>query len=55
VPVTIIDGQPVGTGRPGKLTRELRDRYWASHADPAFATPVRYSEPGLTGPTFTAR
>ena len=46
MPVTVVDGQPVGTGRPGPLTRLLRDRYWASHADPAYATPVRYDEPG---------
>jgi branched-chain amino acid aminotransferase len=42
MPVTIIDGQPVGTGIPGPLTRQLRDRYWAGHADPRYATPVRY-------------
>jgi branched-chain amino acid aminotransferase len=46
MPVTVIDGQPVGTGTPGPLTRELRDRYWASHTDPRYATPVRYDEPG---------
>ena len=46
MPVTVIDGQPVGTGQPGPLTRQLRDRYWASHADPRYATPVRYDEPG---------
>ena len=45
MPVTILDGQPVGTGQPGPLTRRLRDRYWACHADPAYATPVRYDEP----------
>jgi branched-chain amino acid aminotransferase len=46
MPVTVIDGQPVGAGQPGPLTRQLRDRYWASHADPRYATPVRYDEPG---------
>ena len=46
MPVTVVDGRPVGTGRPGPLTRLLRDRYWASHADPAYATPVQYDEPG---------
>jgi branched-chain amino acid aminotransferase len=45
MPVTILDGEPVGTGRPGPLTCQLRDRYWASHADPRYATPVRYDEP----------
>jgi branched-chain amino acid aminotransferase len=45
MPVTIIDGQPVGTGAPGPLTRQLRDRYWASHHDPRYSTPVDYNEP----------
>ena len=44
MPVTVVDGQPVGTGRPGPLTRQLRDRYWAAHADPSYAIPVRYDE-----------
>jgi branched-chain amino acid aminotransferase len=46
MPVTVIDGQPVGAGTPGPLTLRLRDRYWASHQDPRYATPVRYEGPG---------
>ena len=42
MPVTLIDGQPVGAGVPGPRTKLLQDRYWASHSDPRFATPVRY-------------
>jgi branched-chain amino acid aminotransferase len=42
IPVTAIDGDPVGTGRPGERTLDLHERYWARHADPAFTTPVRY-------------
>jgi branched-chain amino acid aminotransferase len=45
MPVTVIDGAPVGSGAPGPLTRQLRDRYWASHQDPRFSAPVRYEEP----------
>ena len=45
MPVTVIDGKPVGTGAPGPLTLQLRDRYWASHEDPRYSTPVRYEEP----------
>jgi branched-subunit amino acid aminotransferase/4-amino-4-deoxychorismate lyase len=45
MPVTVIDGKPVGTGTPGPLTRQLRDRYWASHQDPRYSTPVRYDDP----------
>ncbi len=44
MPVTVIDGQPVGTGAPGPRTAQLRDRYWASHEDPLYSTPVRYQE-----------
>ena len=46
MPVTVIDGLPVGTGAPGPMTLELKDRYWASHEDPRYSTPVRYDEPG---------
>ena len=45
MPVTVLDGKPVGTGAPGPLTRKLRDLYWASHEDPRYSTPVRYDEP----------
>jgi branched-chain amino acid aminotransferase len=46
MPVTVIDGQPVGSGVPGPRTRQLRDQYWASHADPRYSTAVRYDETG---------
>jgi branched-chain amino acid aminotransferase len=46
MPVTRIDGQPVGSGTPGPRTTMLRERYWASHEDPRFATPVRYDNRG---------
>jgi branched-chain amino acid aminotransferase len=46
MPVTVIDGKPVGAGVPGPLTLQLRDRYWASHQEPRYSTAVRYSEPG---------
>jgi branched-chain amino acid aminotransferase len=42
IPVTAVDGVPVGTGRPGERTLDLRERYWARHTDPAYTTPVRY-------------
>jgi branched-subunit amino acid aminotransferase/4-amino-4-deoxychorismate lyase len=42
MPVTVVDGRPVGTGTPGPLTRNLRDLYWASHQDPRYSAPVRY-------------
>jgi branched-chain amino acid aminotransferase len=44
MPVTLIDGDPVGSGRPGPLTAQLREAYWRRHSDPRFSTPVRYDE-----------
>ncbi|MGO9904830.1 MAG: hypothetical protein ACLPY3_03810 [Solirubrobacteraceae bacterium] len=43
MPVTALDGQPVGDGRPGPVTMDLRRRYWDLHSDPRYALPVDYS------------
>ena len=40
MPVTRIDGEPVGDGKPGALTARLTALYWAKHTDPAWTTPV---------------
>jgi len=42
MPVTEVDGRPVGNGVPGPVTLRLRDAYWGLHNDPRFATAVRY-------------
>jgi branched-chain amino acid aminotransferase len=42
IPVTEVDGEPVGNGEPGPVTLGLREAYWDLHDDPRFATPVRY-------------
>lgn len=42
LPVTRVDGRPVGSGQPGPLTQRLRDTYWAWHRNPRYATPVAY-------------
>ena len=42
MPVTRMDGVPVGDGTPGLLTLRLRQAYWDLHRDPRFATPVEY-------------
>lgn len=41
MPVTRVNGKPVGDGAPGPVTRELQRRYWAAHEDPAWSEPVR--------------
>jgi branched-chain amino acid aminotransferase len=40
MPLTRVDGAPIGDGRPGPVTRRLSDLYWAKHDDPAWTTPV---------------
>jgi branched-chain amino acid aminotransferase len=42
IPVTKVDGEPVGDGAPGPITLRLRESYWNLHGDPRFATPIRY-------------
>jgi branched-chain amino acid aminotransferase len=43
MPVTTLDGEPVGDGTPGPVTRKLRERYWDLHGDPRYAVAVDYS------------
>ena len=43
MPVVSIDGRPLGEGKPGPLTTQLRQRYWDAHDDPRWTTPVDYS------------
>lgn len=40
MPITSLDGKPVGDGGVGPLTRRLRELYWAAHGDPGYSTPV---------------
>ena len=42
MPVTKVDGEAVGDGKPGPVTSRLREAYWDLHRDPRYATPVRY-------------
>jgi len=42
MPVTRIDGEAVGDGKPGPMTARLTESYWARHDDPAWSTPVDY-------------
>jgi branched-chain amino acid aminotransferase len=44
MPVTAVDGAPVGAGTMGPVTRSLRDAYWRLHDDARFATPVAYAD-----------
>jgi branched-chain amino acid aminotransferase len=48
MPLTILDGTPVGDGRPGPVTTRLREAYWAAHRDPRYTSPVPYAQAGAT-------
>ncbi|POM17238.1 aminotransferase, class IV [Burkholderia cepacia] len=43
MPVTRLNGAPIGDGRPGPMTRRLFDAYWARHEDPAWSLAVDYA------------
>ncbi len=42
MPVTVLDDQQVGNGRPGSVTLRLRQRYWEAHDEARWTTPVDY-------------
>ena len=42
LPVTRVDGQPVGKGEPGAITRRLLQTYWDWHQEPRHTHPIRY-------------
>jgi branched-chain amino acid aminotransferase len=42
MPVTRLSGEPVGDGKPGELTAQLNEAYWALHEDPAYSEVVDY-------------
>lgn len=42
MPVATVDGEPIGDGGPGPMTRRIRDLYWAKHDDPEWTTPIDY-------------
>ena len=45
IPITRINGQPIGDGTPGLITLDLTQQYWNLHSDPAFVTPIAYASP----------
>lgn len=45
IPITKVDGAPVGSGEPGPVTRRLDDLYWSKRKAGWHATPVDYAAP----------
>jgi branched-chain amino acid aminotransferase len=42
MPVTSLDGKPVGDGKPGETTLRLRQLYWDAHEDDAYTEAIDY-------------
>ena len=45
MPVSRLNGEPVGDGRPGVLSLRIKELYWAVHRDPRYTTAVDYEAP----------
>lgn len=43
MPITTLDGQKVGGGQVGPVTRHVWERYWALHADPVLSFAIDYA------------
>jgi len=44
MPVTRLDGRLIADGAVGAITKRIKTAYWAKHDDPAWSTPVAYSD-----------
>lgn len=42
MPLTSLDGKPIGDGKIGPITRKIWEGYWAAHYDPALSFEVEY-------------
>jgi len=47
MPVTVIDGQTIGDGDPGKVTMLLREMYWEAHERVQWTSQINYEQPAL--------
>jgi branched-chain amino acid aminotransferase len=43
MPIVSLDGEAVGDGTAGPVTRRLRELYWQAHEDPGYITRVDYT------------
>ena len=43
MPITTLDGKPIGDGKVGPLTKKIWDGYWAMHWDPKHTIEVKYN------------
>jgi branched-subunit amino acid aminotransferase/4-amino-4-deoxychorismate lyase len=43
MPITTLDGEPVGGGQVGPTTRAIWEAYWAAHDDPQYSFAIDYA------------
>ncbi len=44
MPVGKINGNPIGTGKPGEITLLIREHYWEAHNEDQWTTPIDYTK-----------
>ncbi len=49
MPITSMDGQPIGDGKVGPVTKEIWDGYWAMHYDDKYSFKIDYEEKSANG------
>ena len=42
MPVSLLDGKPVGKGKPGPIYQKIYSEYWAAHEKPEYTEKVNY-------------
>ncbi|MBP9183807.1 MAG: aminotransferase class IV [Fuscovulum sp.] len=42
MPITVLDGSPVGDGQVGPVTKAIWKGYWDAHSDPEYSFPINY-------------
>ena len=47
MPVTVLDGQTIADGDPGKVTMLVRELYWEAHERAQWTSAVTYQQPAL--------
>lgn len=45
MPMTRINGDPIGSGAVGTITKQLMDAYWTCHSDASYRSAVLYPDP----------
>lgn len=50
MPLTTLDGEPVGNGKVGPITRQIWEDYWAAHYDPELSFAIEYQDEDVRVP-----